>query len=92
MCNLQDYWTLEKKLLVAPYVPGAVDHNHPLQGFEQAIVPLKQRETLLYWQGGCYPVEPAEEATIYTGKVSHLQHSCTRPDITLSSRSVSFPQ
>ena len=69
MCHVQDYWTLEKKLLVAPYVPGAVEQDKPLQGFEQPIVPLKQRETLLYWQGGCYPVEPAEEATIYTGKV-----------------------
>ena len=76
MWRIQDYWTLEKKLLVAPYVAGAVNQDEPLQGFKQPIVPLKQRERLLYWQGGCYPVEPAEEATIYTGKVRQAKPLC----------------
>lgn len=68
---LQAYWEIAKKLLIVPYVPGSTDSSRPLLGFEQPILPLEERQTLLFFRATCLPfmyMYP-NNTRITTGKV-----------------------
>jgi hypothetical protein len=68
----QAYWEISKKLLIVPYVPGSTDNARPLADFEQPILPLEQRQTLLFFRATCLPfmyMYP-NNTRISTGKVS----------------------
>ena len=67
----QAYWEISKKLLIAPYVPGSMDPTRFLLGFEQPILPLEERQTLLFMRATCLPfmyMYP-NNTRITTGKV-----------------------
>ena len=51
----QAYWEISKKLLIVPYVPGSTDAARPLLGFEQPIMALEERQTLLFMRATCLP-------------------------------------
>jgi hypothetical protein len=54
-----------------PYVPGSTDATRPLLGFEQPILPLEERQTLLFFRATCLPfmyMYP-NNTRITTGKV-----------------------
>ncbi len=67
----QAYWEIQKKLLIVPYVPGSTDNARPLANFEQPILPLEQRQTLLFFRATCLPFLYVNEnnTRIGTGKV-----------------------
>jgi hypothetical protein len=57
-----------------PYVPGSTNSARPLLGFEQPILPLEERQTLLFFRATCLPwmyMYP-NNTRITTGKVSHM--------------------
>ncbi|BDA44690.1 hypothetical protein COCOBI_06-1680 [Coccomyxa sp. Obi] len=67
----QAYWEISKKLLIVPYVPGSTDAARPLADFEQPILPLEERQTLLFFRATCLPymyMYP-NNTRITTGKV-----------------------
>ena len=67
----QAYWEISKKLLIVPYVPGSTDASRPLLGFEQPIMALEERQTLLFMRATCLPfmwMYP-NKTRITTGKV-----------------------
>ena len=71
---MQAYWEISKKLLIVPYVPGSTDSNEPLQGFKTPILPLEERQTLLFFRATCLPymfMYP-NNTRITTGKVCTL--------------------
>lgn len=70
---------MAKKLLIVPYVPGSTDNSRPLVDFEQPILPLEQRQTLLYFRATCLPFQYVNQnnTRIGTGKVcSPIIPSC----------------
>ena len=72
---MQAYWEISKKLLIVPYVPGSTDSNEPLQGFKTPILPLEERQTLLFFRATCLPymfMYP-NNTRITTGKVCTLR-------------------
>ncbi|CAK0784428.1 hypothetical protein CVIRNUC_007632 [Coccomyxa viridis] len=65
------YWEISKKLMIVPYVPGSTDNREPLLGFQQPILPLEERQNLLFFRATCLPfmyLYP-NNTRISTGKV-----------------------
>ena len=74
----QAYWEISKKLMIVPYVPGSTDNREPLLGFQQPILPLEERQNLLFFRATCLPfmyLYP-NNTRISTGKVSAVLTSC----------------
>ena len=74
----QAYWEISKKLMIVPYVPGSTDNREPLLGFQQPILPLEERQNLLFFRATCLPflyLYP-NNTRITTGKVSAVLTSC----------------
>ena len=74
MVLAQAYWEISKKLMIVPYVPGSSDSAKPLVDFEQPILPLEERQTLLFFRATCLPymfMYP-NNTRITTGKVCTL--------------------
>ena len=69
--TVQAYWEMSKKLLIVPYVPGSSDSAKPLLDFEQPILPLEERQTLLFFRATCLPLMYMypNNTRITTGKV-----------------------
>lgn len=67
----QAYWEISKKLLIVPYVPGSSDSTKPLLDFEQPILSLEERQTLLFFRATCLPIMYVypNHTRISTGKV-----------------------
>ena len=68
---MQAYWEISKKLMIVPYVPGSSDSAKPLLDFEQPILPLEERQTLLFFRATCLPLMYMypNNTRITTGKV-----------------------
>ncbi len=68
---MQAYWEISKKLVIVPYVPGSSDSRAPLLNFEQPILPLEERQTLLFFRATCLPLMYMypNNTRITTGKV-----------------------
>ena len=74
----QAYWEISKKLMIVPYVPGSTDDREPLLGFQQPILPLEERQNLLFFRATCLPfmyLYP-NNTRITTGKVSAVLTTC----------------
>ena len=54
-------------------MPGSSDNSKPLLNFEQPILPLEERQTLLFFRATCLPIlyMYPNQTRISTGKV-HL--------------------
>ena len=69
---VQDYWMMQKKMVIVPYVAGSADMAKPLQHFKQSVLPLASRTTLLHFRAGCLPYGYLfhNQTGVATGKVS----------------------